>query len=102
MLKSFCVIFTIRILWFTEFFTIVKASKFEVGAALTSVGADILNEHKSRIDFFRSRNCLALCVRVHTRVCVRVCVCVGTTTVNVIQDILALLRRQLTRLCAIA
>jgi len=41
MRKIFCVIFTIRILLFTELFTVVKASKFEVGAAVNSVGADI-------------------------------------------------------------
>jgi len=35
--------------------------------------------------------CVCMCARA----------CVGTTTVNVIQDILALLRRQSTRLCAI-
>jgi len=92
MRKIFCVIFTIWILWFVEFITVVQASKFEAGAALTSVGADIWTSmNRGLISSAAETAWLCVCV-CSCFVCVRAYV--DTTTVNTIQDILALLRRQ--------
>jgi len=87
MRKIFCVIFTIRILWFTEFITVVKAFKFEAGATLTSVGADIWTSMNRGL-ISPAAETAWLCVSVFVRACV------DTITVNTIHDILALLRRQ--------